>query len=88
VIRADIAGFGHGEDACATMEALSKRVGAVEAESAELRARFVPMAVRVGKMVEEVRYLSPVTRELVSRYAADQEAVRARGAGEGCQKGP
>ena len=57
-IRAEIAGIGHGEDVCATMEALSKRVGAVEGKTGAMYKSLVLCVGQEAKITQTVAALS------------------------------
>ena len=57
-IRAEIAGIGHGEDVCATMEALSKRVGAVEVKTGAMYKSLVLCVGQEAKITQTVAALS------------------------------
>ena len=57
-IRAEIAGIGHGEDVCATMEALSMRVGAVEAKTGTMYKSLVLCVGQEAKITQTVAALS------------------------------
>jgi hypothetical protein len=57
-IRAEIAGIGHGEDVCATMEALSKRVGAVEVKTGAMYKSLVLCVGQEAKFAQGMAALS------------------------------